>query len=653
MKKFLYSAVAMSALLCACGDDSPASISCSSEPLEDSTGVVIYCNGDSVGVVYNGKDGADGENGKDGKDGADGKDLTSSSWKAPFAFFLPGSEYTGYELSGSTSKYTGNNIYGSVSSSDGRIDLESTGQVNYFAEYVVEGYYVNPVTGKVGDGTLRLHDFAWLNEKSSFPTYLSHLEWFRANYLMNHEDMKSAVAKRQATFELFAQFHIDSRPWDLYLDNVKVADSDNGAGLALLLLLQGERSTAEMSAFLSSIMEKDWSRKGVISGSLLSEMADWAIDYKKGGKYSQIREQLENRKLGKVPEFETYLDIFWARQCGLGTCDSDKDGTVKRCADSLSSYYAKSVDSDEGSSVRFVCKKDSWSIASDDDIKNGKKSDEVVSADIDMKLNYCGDETFDAEKQFCEGGKTYDKCDGQTYDVATKICADNKVVAACGGKSFDDSKQFCYNNESYDFWDGTYKTFTDDRDNEEYKYVVIGAQTWMAENLRFNPNTATVDYSWCNVVGTDKCKYGRYYSWSASCSSTTACAPDVVVQGVCPDGWHVPSRNDFTELVKIARATGNALDALKSKSWCVDENCGKDLFGFGAMPSGYMENAGATGTFEDVGSKAYYLSTSASQNYVSMVMPNGSWVNKELTSAAPVRCVKDPEPAAEPGSSDE
>ena len=43
---------------------------CSYEQLSDSTGYEILCDGESVGVVYNG---AKGEKGKDGKDGKDGK----------------------------------------------------------------------------------------------------------------------------------------------------------------------------------------------------------------------------------------------------------------------------------------------------------------------------------------------------------------------------------------------------------------------------------------------------------------------------------------------------------------------------------------------------------------------------------------------------
>jgi hypothetical protein len=38
---------------------------CSTEPLDDDSGVKIICGGDSVGVVLNGKNGKDGKNGED------------------------------------------------------------------------------------------------------------------------------------------------------------------------------------------------------------------------------------------------------------------------------------------------------------------------------------------------------------------------------------------------------------------------------------------------------------------------------------------------------------------------------------------------------------------------------------------------------------
>lgn len=50
---------------------------CFTEPLFDGSGVKIICGGDSIGVVYNGIDGAPGTPGNDGKDGEDGTDGTN------------------------------------------------------------------------------------------------------------------------------------------------------------------------------------------------------------------------------------------------------------------------------------------------------------------------------------------------------------------------------------------------------------------------------------------------------------------------------------------------------------------------------------------------------------------------------------------------
>ena len=44
-------------------------IECSTRELSDKSGIKVICNGDSIGVVYNGRDGEDGADGKNGKNG--------------------------------------------------------------------------------------------------------------------------------------------------------------------------------------------------------------------------------------------------------------------------------------------------------------------------------------------------------------------------------------------------------------------------------------------------------------------------------------------------------------------------------------------------------------------------------------------------------
>ncbi len=81
-------------------------------------------------------------------------------------------------------------------------------------------------------------------------------------------------------------------------------------------------------------------------------------------------------------------------------------------------------------------------------------------------------------------------------------------------------------------------TFTDSRDGQEYEWVKIGDQVWMAENL----NYAQHDEG-------NSGRYGRLYDWAAVMQGENSSNNNPSgVQGVCPDGWHVPSDEEWKEL---------------------------------------------------------------------------------------------------------
>ena len=107
----------------------------------------------------------------------------------------------------------------------------------------------------------------------------------------------------------------------------------------------------------------------------------------------------------------------------------------------------------------------------------------------------------------------------------------------------------------------TFGTFTDKRDGKTYRTVQIGSQTWMAENLNYNYNEGTAK-SYCYDNNPDNCtKYGRLYMWSAAmdsagafsakgkkCGDGTECKPSGTIRGVCPEGWHLPNKNEWIKL---------------------------------------------------------------------------------------------------------
>lgn len=152
----------------------------------------------------------------------------------------------------------------------------------------------------------------------------------------------------------------------------------------------------------------------------------------------------------------------------------------------------------------------------------------------------------------------------------------------------------------------TYDEFTDKRDGQIYKTVVIGKQTWMAQNLNYKIKPGI--QSWCGG-GTGRKEgncdtYGRLYTWAgmknrseSECGYGYICN-DSATQGICPDGWEIPSVEQFDTLsTYIATITKIAPgDALKANSdlW-YEYGKGSDFVGFSALPAGLNCN-----TFESV-----------------------------------------------------
>ena len=146
-----------------------------------------------------------------------------------------------------------------------------------------------------------------------------------------------------------------------------------------------------------------------------------------------------------------------------------------------------------------------------------------------------------------------------------------------------------------------YGELVDERDGHVYRTVKIGEQNWMAENLNFDYNEGSAK-SFCYNGDSLKCEIaGRYYSLSAALDSvslandpdnpqecgekTSSCKLPEVVRGVCPAGWHLPSRAEWDTLITTVGGTGKAGQALKSKYGWVDYEGGND-YGFSAVPWG-------------------------------------------------------------------
>lgn len=151
----------------------------------------------------------------------------------------------------------------------------------------------------------------------------------------------------------------------------------------------------------------------------------------------------------------------------------------------------------------------------------------------------------------------------------------------------------------------------DARDGSRYRTVALGEQEWMAQNLAWDhgPN-------WCYEDQPENCRiHGRLYPWSAamglsdSCDAASCPREDHVV-GICPDGWHLPSMDEWKTLrgwiaVQPGWDGARAGESLKAGvGWTKGRPA--DPFGFRALPSGdrYLD-----GTFYDGGDYGVFWSS--------------------------------------------
>ena len=162
--------------------------------------------------------------------------------------------------------------------------------------------------------------------------------------------------------------------------------------------------------------------------------------------------------------------------------------------------------------------------------------------------------------------------------------------------------------------------FTDSRDKNKYKIVKIGGLYWFAENLRYADSSETPNLKkniGCLDNKSKNCeKYGPLYTWTAAMdlddSLTTKKAGtlrDWQFQGVCPNGWVIPSEKDWNKLLEaVESANGNEGSGTSLKavsSWDESETVsgGTNRFGFNVLAGGRLNN---DGNFQSGGKYAYF-----------------------------------------------
>ena len=200
-------------------------------------------------------------------------------------------------------------------------------------------------------------------------------------------------------------------------------------------------------------------------------------------------------------------------------------------------------------------------------------------------------------------------------------------------------------------------TVTDERDGREYKTIGIGSQMWMAENLNYSDDVnfpSMLGKNTCYMNNPDSCeKYGRFYTWTAAIDSiywanqgkkcgyendplnNGTCDLPNEVQGICFDGWHLPSVGEWQKLYSAMNDSAEAMQATGFDIW----NNASDKYGFSVLPVGhYFVDFNQNGTF--------WTSTASGMvwaQYWQVGENNAGSTSDYVFSTKSVRCIKDEE----------
>ncbi len=208
---------------------------------------------------------------------------------------------------------------------------------------------------------------------------------------------------------------------------------------------------------------------------------------------------------------------------------------------------------------------------------------------------------------------------------------------------------------SEDPFDADSGTFTDKRDGNVYQWVKIGDQIWMAENLAYIPYVCAPD-SQCGIwvydyygegpYGTNYQTYGCLYDWETAME-------------VCPEGWHLPSDEEWMELERflgmeeheltrkdIPRGdnanVGGKLKHTNNSLWKEPNLGATNEIGFGILPAGDV-----FGQFLDLHESACFWTSSSidsgnAYNRIFHYQYKGCFRNPwAKTYGLSIRCIKD------------
>ncbi|HSW54316.1 MAG TPA: FISUMP domain-containing protein [Ignavibacteriaceae bacterium] len=128
---------------------------------------------------------------------------------------------------------------------------------------------------------------------------------------------------------------------------------------------------------------------------------------------------------------------------------------------------------------------------------------------------------------------------------------------------------------------------------KDYNTVLIGNQCWLKENLdvgtminsTIHSTNDSIIEKYCYGNNPANCDtYGGLYQWNEAMQYVQTEG----AQGICPEGWHIPTEVEFNDLYSVVGGNGNAIKAIGQGS---GSGAGTNTSGFSALLAGNKETS--------------------------------------------------------------
>ena len=323
-------------------------------------------------------------------------------------------------------------------------------------------------------------------------------------------------------------------------------------------------------------------------------------------------------------------------------------GIVTACSDGITEAHEENP---SGKIEIILVNKSSSSEASSSSFFRTNKTDIFFSNKIEIKSSSSSEPSSSSKvAESSSSSKPAPKSSSSSAQSSSSKPASSSAESSSSSAPKSSASLRFYDCDKYDCVtmdylnpDISYGEMLDKRDNQVYRTLVISNHVWTAQNMNYEIESEENDEinSWCYDNEPENCKkFGRLYTWEAA-------------KIVCPEGWHLPTKDEWLELFTehsceiekddtnsiIYRCAGTSLKAIDSWDYGTDNT---NEYGFSVVAAGLM----TSGKFKNKGVSSYLWTATAPYEIIATLVTfeyNEDFTRFVLINrnvGLPVRCVK-------------